>query len=87
MIGIFDKNPKNRMNTEKSVFMRFFLSFILQKFLSFYKIIHHFKIEVHTKCTKEKAQDKPELSLMKYLDYNLVLLYHRSFKLSTLQKK
>ena len=87
MIGIFDKNLKNRMNTEKSVFMRFFLSFILQKFLSFYKIIHYFKIEVHTKCTKEKARDKPELSLMKYLDYNLVLLYHRSFKLSTLQKK
>ena len=35
---------------------------------------------------KEKARDKPEPSLMKFLNYNLFLLYHRSFELSTLQK-
>lgn len=35
---------------------------------------------------KEKAQDKPEPSLMKFLNYNLFLLYHSSFELSTLQK-
>ena len=35
---------------------------------------------------KRKARDKPEPSFMKFLDYNLFLLYHRSFELSTLQK-
>lgn len=62
----FYKYPKNRTNTEKSVFMRFSLSFILQKFLSFYKNILYFKIGVHTKCTKKKPGINPS-SLMIFL--------------------